>query len=152
MVELDEIEETEEPSEYDKQCCEYEERNDKLLDLFTDDLIKVGLKDQTIINHLDNVKFFLNVYLLSYGPSTMEMGISKLDDFLGYFFIRKCLWATPATIKSTAASIKKFYKCMLEHEYICQKDYDDLCLCIKENMKHWQESCIRHDNLNPWKW
>ena len=45
----------------------------------------------------------------------MEEGISMLDEYLGNFFIRKCMWSTPANIKTNATSIKKFYKCMLEH-------------------------------------
>ncbi len=36
----------------------------------------------------------------------------RINDFLGEFFIRKCMWSTPGTIKRTAASIKKFYKFM----------------------------------------
>ena len=29
-----------------------------------------------------------------------------LGDFLGDYFIRKCMWSTPSTVKTTAASIR----------------------------------------------
>ena len=51
------------------------------------------------------------------------------------------MWSTPGTIKSTAASIKKFYKCMLEHGKIEKADYEFLCREIKEGMPIWQEDC-----------
>ena len=54
--------------------------------------------------------------------ATMEEGVTMLGDFLGDFFIRKCMWSTPATVKTTATSLKKFYKCMAEHGKIEKKD------------------------------
>lgn len=86
---------------------------------------------------------------------TMEHGTSHLDMFLGFFFIRKCMWSTPATVKSTAASIKKFYKCMLDHNKIKKSHYDFLCDDIKENMQQWQEDCAAYndpDAPNPFDW
>ena len=41
--------------------------------------------------------------------------IRKENGYPGYFFIRRCMCSTPSTVKGTAASIKKFYKCMLDH-------------------------------------
>ena len=82
----------------------------------------------------------------------MEEGISMLDEYLGNFFIRNCMWSTPATIKTNATSIKKFYKCMLEHRKIEKEDYSFLCSCIKDSMKSWQCDCAIYndpDNPNP---
>ena len=75
-----------------------------------------------------------------------------MHSFFGDFFIRKCMWSTPASIKSTAASLKKFYKCMLQHGYIDKESYDYLCFDIKENMEDWQEECAIYndpDEPNP---
>lgn len=82
----------------------------------------------------------------------MEDGVWKIDDFLGFFFIRKCMWSTPGTIKSTAASIKKFYKSMLNHGKIDKEDYDHLCFQIKKGMVQWQTDCALYndpDEPNP---
>ncbi|MBM6765504.1 hypothetical protein H5996_06220 [Faecalicoccus pleomorphus] len=78
----------------------------------------------------------------------MEYGTQKINDFLGYFFIRKCAWSTPASIKSTAASIKKFYKCMSKHEKISKEDYEDFCKAIKFNMKFWQDDCESYNGYS----
>ena len=77
----------------------------------------------------------------------MDKGVSGLDMFLGWFFIRKCMWSTPGTIKSTAASIKKFYKCMPDNK-IDEKDYKLLCDDIKENMEEWQYDCAMYNDLD----
>jgi hypothetical protein len=82
----------------------------------------------------------------------MEEGISMLDEYLGNFFIRKCMWSPPANIKTNAASIKKFYKCMLDHEKIEKEDYEILCSCIKDSMEIWQYDCTVYndpDSPNP---
>ena len=71
----------------------------------------------------------------------MEDGTLYLDFFLGDFFIRKCMWSTPGNIKTNAASIKKFYKCMLDNQKIDKSSYDYLCNDIKENLSTWQINC-----------
>lgn len=51
------------------------------------------------------------------------------------------MWSTPGSIKSTATSIKKFYKCMLDHKKIEKDQYQLLCETIKENMGQRQFGC-----------
>lgn len=138
--------------QYFKICQSTQETNDLLLELFEKDLVKSGLKEKTINRHLSNVDFFLNEFLVRAGALPMEEGISMLDEYLGNFFIRKCMWSTPANIKTNATSIKKFYKCMLEHRKIEKEDYDFLCSCIKNSMESWQCDCAIYndpDNPNP---
>ena len=71
----------------------------------------------------------------------------EIDGFLGDFFIRKCMWSTPATIKSTAASIKKFYKSMQAHGYVDEESYRELCDEIKDSMEIWQEECEAYNDF-----
>ncbi|MGB8454484.1 MAG: hypothetical protein WCD89_19410 [Anaerocolumna sp.] len=88
-----------------------------------------------------------NEYLLREAPFKMQEGCgSKIDMFLGYFFIHKCMWSTPGTIKTTAASIKKFYKSMNNHGYVSKEEYNYLCTTIKENMEIWQDDCAAFNN------
>lgn len=83
-----------------------------------------------------NVDFYINDFPLYYDIKRYKQGIETIDDFLGDFFIRKCMWSTPASIKSTVTSIKKFYKCMLDHQNIKKDDYGKLCYLIKEKYGH----------------
>ena len=137
--------------QYSKACQTIQKTNTLLLQLFEEDLVKSGLK-KTINRHLSNVDFFLNEFLIRAGALSMEKGISMLDEYLGNFFIRKCMWSTPANIKTNATSIMKFYKCMLEHGKIEKEDYDILCSSIKDSMEIWQYDCAIYndpENQNP---
>ena len=123
-----------------------EDTNYEYLILFQEDLENAGLKQKTIYNHLSNADLFINEFLNYHMDATMEEGVTMLGDFLGDFFIRKCMWSTPATVKTTATSLKKFYKCMAEHGKIEKKDYDYVCRDIKESMAYWQECCAEYNN------
>ena len=130
--------------EYEKRCDEIREENSRYLEMFSEDIM--GLSPKTIRTHLDNVDFYINEYLLREDALSMEQGITYIDSYLGYFFIRKCMWSTPSTIKSNAASIKKFYKCMMEHGFVQKEEYSALCLTVKENMEQWQEDCTIYND------
>ena len=117
------------------------ETNNHLLKLFEKDLVQSGISEKTINRHLSNVDFYINTYLLREEIYPMEYGVNMIDEFLGDFFIRKCMWSTPGNIKSTAASIKKFYHSMLTHSKISKKDYDYLCSEIQDGLETWQLNC-----------
>ena len=132
--------------EYERECDKIRQTNEELLTLFEEELQDSGLSAKTVRRHLSNAEFYINEYLLREEPRPMEDGITELDMFLGFFFIRKCMWSTPGTIESTAASIKKFYKCMLNHGKISKDDYAYLCDDIKENMEQWQTDCAVYND------
>jgi site-specific recombinase XerD len=46
--------------------------------------------------------------------------------FLGYWFICKAMWASRASIKSNAESLKKFYAFMVAKGRVTQEDLPDL--------------------------
>ena len=138
--------------DYSKACDEIKEKNSEYLVLFKQDLIDEGLKNSTIKRHLSNVDFYINDFLLYEEPLAMEYGMGRIDSFLGDFFIRKCMWSTPGNIKSTAASIKKFYKHMMDRGIVKKKDYEFLCSEIKMGMEDWQSDCAIYndpDEPNP---
>lgn len=137
--------------EYERQCEARRQENARYLAWFEESLKDAGLAQKTIRRHLDNVDFYLNVFLLRSEPLGMERGCFMADEFLGDFFIRKCMWSTPGSIRSTAASFKKFFKCMLEHEAIERESYDYLIETIREDMEFWTEDCEQFNSggLNP---
>lgn len=103
---------------------------------------------KTICRHCNNVEFYLNTFSLREDANDYNFGCTSyaLNDFFGYFFIRKCMWSTPNTIKSTAASFKKFYAFMLSKKYITKEQYEELTSTIKDNMFFWQEECEDFNN------
>lgn len=133
-------------NEYERACEVIRNENEKYLKVFETALAESGLAKRTIDSHYENVRFFINEFLLREMPRPMTDGWLCVEDFFGYFFIRKCMWSTPGTIKSTAASIKKFYKCMLEHGELEESYYKILCDTIKENMTTWQAYCQQYND------
>ncbi|MBR3318085.1 MAG: hypothetical protein IKG21_09755 [Atopobiaceae bacterium] len=132
--------------DYERACDERRAENEEYLNEFEEWLKAAGLSDKTIQRHIHNVDFFINAYLLREKAYGMEEGCARMDDFLGYFFIRKCTWSTPTTIRQNATSFKKFYKCMLEKGHIARASYDVLLDDIKTCMPTWLASCEDFNN------
>lgn len=124
-------------SSYEKQVRIINKKNELYLREFSDYLEKNGLSDKTINKHISNVDYYINDFLNYYDANEMVKGCYEVNAFLGDWFIRKAAWATKTSVKENAASIKKFYKCMLELGHIKQEDFDNLCLIIKEEMDSW---------------
>lgn len=124
-----------------------EMKKEKAVQLFREDLEKKGFTTKTVRNHCMNVDFYID-YLDRYHEAEIEDGIQYeyLADFFGYFFIRKCMWSTPATLKSTAASIKKFYKCLYEQHMIDEKNFKDFLSIMKDFVPEWAEECDMYNH------
>jgi len=125
---------------------EIKKSNEGHLTTFKQWLKSKGLADKTINGHINNVDFYINHYLNYYDPQDVKAGCYCISGFLGNFFIRKAMWSSCPQIKSNAASIKKFYACMLEHGVVEKDDYDELCEDIKEDMNEWLENMRRSED------
>ena len=112
---------------FEKQCDEIREINAKYIEEFVDELSKKGFVDKTIKRHYENV------------------------DFFGYFFIRKCMWSTPDTVKSTMASLKKFYRFMYESNRLSKEDYEEFMDTIRVDKEYWIDCCSKYnDGISEW--
>ena len=103
---------------YDKKYEEVVKINEKYLVEFEKWLKEQKLSEKTIRNHVNNVDLYINDYLNYYDFNEMKQGCYDIDGFLGDWFICKCMWSTAYSVKTTAASIKKFYCCMSEFGYV----------------------------------
>ncbi len=153
----DEWDEDDDYDEEPEESLEARKENAEYMNIFLQDLKEAGLSPKTIQNHIDNVDFYLTDYLpFTDGDSTdMKRGCEtcNLRDFLGYFFIHKCMWSTPNNLKTTGASIKKFYKCMADHDKISKDQYKELCTLFKDEMADWQEECRKfNDDDDEYFW
>ena len=126
--------------QYEKECEEIRAENAELLLMFEKDLESKGLSRKTIRNHLSNVDLYINEFLLREDAEHMDSGLGRMNSFFD-FFIHKCMWSTPGNVRTTAASIKKFYKCMLDHGKISKDVYQDFYEDLKENIPFWQDEC-----------
>ncbi|MFW5893618.1 MAG: recombinase [bacterium] len=132
--------------QYEKECRRIRAENEKLLAAFADWLSAKGLAESTIRRHCENMDFYLNHFLLYEDAEEATSGVTKVDMFLGEWFIRKAMWANQAAIKSNAASLKKFYTFMVEKGKVEKEDLDELKQDIKAGMPEWLETMARYDD------
>lgn len=138
MYEFDEI---------DKKVEQIRKENAVYLKDFSKWLKEQRLSVKSINNHVSNVDFYINDYLCYSEPQNCIDGCSDINGFLGDWFIEKATWSSASTIKSTAASIKKFYLFMFQKGKISKEDYDNLCETIKSLMPEWLENMKEFDNM-----
>ncbi len=131
---------------YEQECQRIRKANKRLLKEFEAWLKSSGLKGKTINNHVMNIDFYVNEFLLSEDATEARDGAGLVDLFLGYWFIKKAMWASQTSMRGNAASLKKFYTFMCEKELIEKEDLDDLKAVIKEEMPEWLETLARYDD------
>ncbi len=125
---------------YERACAKIKQENATLLADFEQWLAEKRLVENTIRQHVENVEFYVNTFLLYEDAIPAREGASSVSMFLGYWFIRKAMWASPTSIKQNAASLKKFYSFMHEQGQIDADDLEDLKETIKEDMPEWVEA------------
>ncbi len=129
-------------------CKKIRASNKKLLAEFKIWLGSTNSVEKTINNHISNIDFYINEYLLySEDPIKAQYGISEVSMFLGDWFIRKAMWASKAHIKSNAASITKFYTFLLGKGLVTSDDLDELKLTIKAELPEWVQALKRYNDL-----
>lgn len=127
---------------------EIQAANEKYIKEFNNWLEQKKLSKKTIINHINNVELFIDDYLIYYELKKMDEGITYIDNFLGDWYIRKCMWSNSSNLKTTAASIKKFYECMMELNYIEKEKYELLKNTIKDGIPSWIEEMDDYNNFD----
>ena len=66
--------------------------------------------------------------------------------FLGYWFIRKAMWARAAIIQSNARSLKKFYEFMLNRGEVFPEAVTAMKQRIKEDLPEWMATLKRYND------
>jgi site-specific recombinase XerD len=133
-------------AKYEKACKKIRKANKLLLAEFEEWLKSSGLSAKTIDKHISNADFYVNDFLLYEEAIPARDGVDEISMFLGYWFIRKAMWANPSTIKGNAASLKKFYTFMNEKGLVEKDDLQVLKRTIKEEMPEWLETLRRFDD------
>ena len=134
--------------DYEKECKRIREENKELISGFRNWLSGKGLSPKTVDKHTSNVDFYINVFLLYEDAIEAKDGIWKIDMFLGYWFIKKAMWANKRTIKENATSLKKFYQYLYEAGKVSKEDVSVLKETIKEDMPEWLATMDRYDDPN----
>ena len=134
--------------EWERQIEKAKKHNNKLLIEFEKYLKTKSLKSNTIKNHIDNVEFYANDFLLRYEIILVENGILEIGSFLGDFFIRKASWASKYTIQENIASFKKFYIFLNEIGKVSKNELNEMKELIKDEKSDWIEEVENYwDNI-----
>ncbi len=131
---------------YEEACNKIRNSNKKLLAQFEEWLSKKNLAQKTINNHIENIDFYINEFLLYEDVREPEEGVYSVNMFPGYWFIKKAMWASESSIKSNAGSLKMFYTFMWEIGQIEKEDLEELKATIKKNMDEWIATLRRYDD------
>jgi len=131
---------------YEEDCKKIRTANERLLNEFEAWLKSSGLSEKTTNNHVSNIGFYINEYLLYEDATAAKDGVHAVEMFLGYWFIRKAMWASQSSIKGNATSLKKFYTFLREKDVIDKEDLSDLQETIKEGMSEWLATLGRYDD------
>jgi intergrase/recombinase len=131
---------------YEDSCKKIRKANERLLNEFEVWLKSSGLSEKTTNNHVSNIDFYINEYLLYEDATEAKDGIHAVNMFLGYWFIKKAMWASQSRIKGNAASLKIFYTFLLDKALIDKEDLIDLKQTIKDEMPKWLATLMRYDD------
>ena len=131
--------------QHEEDCKKIKKTNEGLLTGFEAWLKSFGLAPRTTMQHIANTDFFINEYLLYEDAIEAVEGAACVSMYFGDWFIRKAMWASPSSIKSNAASIKKFYAFMLAKGLVTQQAVDVLAQTIKKDMPSWLAQIKRYD-------
>jgi len=91
---------------YEEECENIKKANEQLLNGFDAWLKLSGLSEKTINNHVSNIDFYINEFLLYDGATEAKDGAQDVGMFLGYWFIRKAMWANRSSVKGNALDIR----------------------------------------------
>ncbi len=139
---------------YEEDCKAIRKANQRLLIDFEAHLKSSGLSKKTIDAHLSNVDFYVNEYLLYEEATEAKDGSNDVNMFLGYWFIKKAMWASRSSIKKNATSLNKFYTFMHEKRLIDTEDLLDLQATIKTGLPEWLATLERYNDpsvVDIWK-
>jgi site-specific recombinase XerD len=131
---------------YEKACKRIRKENKKLIFGFETWFSAKSLSQKTIEKHTSNVDFYINEFLLYEDAIEAIDSAIEIGSFLGYWFIKKALWASKSTIKENAASLKNFYQYLLEDGKVPEKAFSSMKESIKENMPEWLATVDRYDD------
>jgi len=131
---------------YEEKCQKIRKDNERLLKEFEVWLQSSGLSKKTIQNHVLNIDFYINEYLLYEDATEARDGVHAVGMFLGFWFIKKAMWSSRASLKGNAASLKKFYTFLEVNGMIDTEDLTELTLTIKEGMPDWLETLERYED------
>ncbi|MGB7365716.1 DUF6933 domain-containing protein [Carnobacterium jeotgali] len=114
--------------------------NEKLLAAFKEYTIAVkGLSEKTVKRHLENLYYYLDIYLIEYEQATPVNSTEAAGNFLSSFFVEKNLASSSASLKQCGSSLKKLYQFLYEAGEISKNNLAEVNESIKVGVQEGVE-------------
>ena len=133
---------------YEAECEKRREENHTFKIGFTRYLQNKKLSQKTIDKHVLNIGFYINDFMLYEEPQTAAEGITRLNYFFGFWFIKKAMWASAESIKENIATLKHFYSYMNIIGQVSDEELAEMKIEIKESKAEWIETVQKYDDPN----
>lgn len=124
-------------SQYEEEVAKCREENKKHLEDFRVALEAKNISPKTIKQHISNMQLYLNHYMQREEATPMEGGWVMVDTFFTWFYPLKCMPSSAYGAKSMMASVKKFYKLMMDKGLIEKDDYQQMLATMKEHREEY---------------
>ncbi|WP_051910433.1 site-specific integrase [Carnobacterium pleistocenium] len=98
-----------------------------------------GLSEKTIERHIENLDYYLNIYLIEYEQATPINSTESAGNFLSNFFVEKNLASSSASLKQCGSSLKKLYQFLYEAGEISKTDLAEVNEFIKLDVQEGVE-------------
>ena len=122
---------------YERACQAIRKENAALLAEFANWLGAKGVSEETVQKHGANIDFYVNEFLLHDDATPAAEGAVAAGMILGSWFMGKARWASPPSIRSSAASLEQFYQFMFERGHLDREALEVLKARIEEGFPDW---------------
>lgn len=133
---------------FEVECNKQKEENHTFIIGFTRYLENKKILQKTINKHVYNIDFYINDFLLYESPQRASEGITELNYFFSYWFIRKAMWASATSIIGNIASLKHFYSYMNKIGLVSNKELLEMKVEIKDTKDEWIATVKKYDDPN----
>lgn len=126
---------------YQQACKAQHCKNGQLLADFETALAHEGLPAHEVQRCLDDVRLFLDGYLLQQDDNALDMGCYLIDDFVEEFLVAQGE-ITPDDIERICEALLRFYGHLLGETHIDEEDYEELDATIDAQLAEWKQACL----------
>ena len=123
-------------------------KNGQLLADFETAIAHEGLPAHEVQRCLDDVRLFLDGYLLQQDDNALDMGCYLIDDFVEEFLVAQGE-ITPDDIERICEALLRFYGHLLEKTNIDEEDYEELDATIDAQLVEWKQACLHRNTSRP---
>lgn len=126
------------------------ERNAELVRAFERWLTKQGLSKKAIQEHVDNVTFFADAYMVGAGGCVIfsrpadQADTGDVDEFMTEWFMREADTVSEGTVKASVASLIKFYTCLKDTAQMKAREADAILELLQEERDYYVEIARDH--------